>query len=229
MKTKKFIPVVAVVALFMSACTTNENSPGLEYMPDMYRSPAIEAYVDYGLDLAQDSIDWDYEKLEIARDQMSARKPVAGTVAHMGEGNEMYAMPYEYPDPIKDYEAAGAELKSPLKTTEENIEKGKAIYERMCLHCHGEQGKGDGKISEKIKGIPDYTTTLKDLPEGKMYHTIYHGKGVMGSHASQINVEERWLVIEYVKHLQRGGEMPSEEPMTEEPAAATGAVEVGNG
>jgi hypothetical protein len=23
-----------------------------------------------------------------------------------------------------------------------------------------------------------------------------------------LNVEERWLVIEYVKHLQRGGEMP---------------------
>ena len=32
----------------LTACTTDPNSPGVEYMPDMYRSPAIEAYVDYG-------------------------------------------------------------------------------------------------------------------------------------------------------------------------------------
>jgi len=34
-------------ALFMG-CSSTPDSPGLEYMPDMYRSPAIEAYVDYG-------------------------------------------------------------------------------------------------------------------------------------------------------------------------------------
>ena len=50
--------------------------------------------------------------------------------------------------------------------------------------------------------------TEKDLPEGKMYHTITYGKGVMGSHASQLNKEERWLVVHYVKYLQAGGAMP---------------------
>jgi hypothetical protein len=30
----------------------------------------------------------------------------------------------------------------------------------------------------------------------------------MGSHASQLSQKDRWLVIEYIKVLQNGGEMP---------------------
>jgi hypothetical protein len=50
---------------------------------------------------------------------------------------------------------------------------------------------------------------LKDLPEGKMYHTLTYGKGLMGSHASQLSQKDRWLVIEYIKVLQQDGEMPT--------------------
>ena len=38
-----------------------------------------------------------------------------------------------------------------------------------------------------IQGIPSYSDKLKDLPEGKMYHTLTYGKGLMGSHASQLS------------------------------------------
>ena len=38
---------LALTVVF-SSCVKNENSFGYEYMPDMYRSPAQEAYVDYG-------------------------------------------------------------------------------------------------------------------------------------------------------------------------------------
>lgn len=41
-----------------------------------------------------------------------------------------------------------------------------------------------------------------------MYHSITYGKGLMGSHASQINQMERWQVIQYVQVLQKGGSMP---------------------
>ena len=204
---KKYIIAAISASTILVACTTNENSPGVEFMPDMYRSPAIETYVDYGLDPAQVDIDWDDAKLDSIRMIQSARRPVPGTMPYQGAGREHFAMPYPWVDALGDYEAS-AGYPNPLATTEENIEKGKVLYERICQNCHGAEGKGKGPVSKKIKGIPDYTTTLKDLPEGKMYHAIMHGKGVMGSHAGMLNVEERWLVIEYVKHLQRGGEMP---------------------
>lgn len=213
------IAAIGASTLFV-ACTTNENSPGVEFMPDMYRSPAIEAYVDYGLDPSQADIDWDDAKLDSMRMIQRAMRPVAGTMPYQGVDREVFAMPYPLVDALGDYEASAAIL-SPIETTEENVGRGQAIYQRICQNCHGEEGKGDGPVSNKIKGIPDYTKApLIDLPEGKMYHAIMHGKGVMGSHAGMLDGEERWLVIEYVKHLQRGGVMPGEEENADSTAPA---------
>ena len=42
-----------------------------------------------------------------------------------------------------------------------------------------------------------------------MYHPLTWGQWLMGSHASQLSQRQRWEVIEYIKVLQQGGEMPS--------------------
>ena len=55
-----------------------------------------------------------------------------------------------------------------------------------------------------------YNGPLKDLPEGKMFHTLTYGKGAMGSHASQLTKVERWKVIAFVKKLQKLGEEETE-------------------
>jgi mono/diheme cytochrome c family protein len=104
--------------------------------------------------------------------------------------------------------------------TEATVEQGKVIYEKFCIHCHGATGKGDGSVVNNGKHPPPtaYDGPLKDLPEGKMFHTLTHGKGVMGSHASQLTKEERWTVIQYVKYLQNGGKM------SREAASATAAA-----
>jgi hypothetical protein len=53
---------------------------------------------------------------------------------------------------------------------------------------------------------------LKDLPEGKIFHSLVWKEPAMGSHASQLNKEERWLVVQYVKYLQNGGKMQRPTP-----------------
>lgn len=195
---KKMRPVLLISAIslvFASACTTDPNSPGLEYMPDMYRSPAVEAYVDY-------------DNLE----EQSVRLPVEGTIPFSKEGKVWVNAPYALPNTPEAYEQSAA-LVSPLKMDEAIVEEGKAIYTKFCLHCHGETGNGDGKVVTNggFPPPPAYSGPLKDLPEGKMFHTITYGKGMMGSHASQLNKEERWKVIQYVKFLQNGGKMPDAE------------------
>lgn len=200
--TKSILAVVVVLGL--GSCTEDPNSPGLEYMPDMYRSPAIEAYVDYGMDPYHFTVD----SAVAQRNTPSAMTPVAGTISQSSMAMSL-SMPYPYPNTDEGYEAAGTELTSPLPTTKANIERGKEIYEIMCIHCHGEKGEGNGAIGlNHIKGIPSYSGKLKDLPEGKIFHSIHWGKGLMGSHASQIDKKERWQVAQYVQVLQKGGEMP---------------------
>lgn len=192
-------------ATLLGACVTDPNSPGLEFMPDMYRGPAIEAYVDYGMD----PYHFGYAQYDSLNGRLSARKPVPGTIAFAGE-NMQFNMPYPIPNTPEGYEASVA-LKSPLAFNKVHVEKGKDLYKIMCIHCHGEKGKGDGAISRNghIEGIPEYSGKLADLEEGKMYHSIHYGKGLMGAHSSQMSQKERWQVIQYVQVLQRGGKMPS--------------------
>jgi hypothetical protein len=42
---------------------------------------------------------------------------------------------------------------------------------------------------------------IQTLPQGKLFHTITFGKGLMGSHASVLNPSERWKVILYIQKL----------------------------
>lgn len=198
---------LALAALSMglvSCIHTNKNSPGWEYMPDMYRSPAVEAYVDYGQ--IRDTLHPDL------MNTMSARHPAAGTIPF--SASKINDMPYPYPNTQEGYEEAGKELHTPLIENDSIRAKGKFIFENFCMHCHGQHGQGDGLVVT-VGGHPAppaYNGPLKDLPEGKMFQTLTYGKGVMGSHASQLTKVERWEVISYVKVLQHYGEKKQDTP-----------------
>lgn len=193
--------VASILAL--SSCTVDPDSPGIEFMPDMYRSPSYETYsqkFDYSdIDTNTGDVQLDARNkayLELFK-HGARRTPAKGSVARG-------FMPYPYPNTTEGYEAAGINLSNPIPLTEEVLAEGKAMYEIFCDHCHGEKGEGNGKIvmNENLPPIPSYLTALKDLPAGKMFHTTQYGKGNMGSHASQLSAEERWKVIHYVYELQ---------------------------
>lgn len=198
-------PIIVLGAALLASCAA-DNGPGIEYMPDMYRGPAVEAYVDYG----QDPYYFGEDKAQEQRNTPSARTAPVGTIPWSADpAMAAYNFPYPYTNDTTGYGRAGRELFSPIPFTQENVDKGKIIYDKFCLHCHGAKGDGDGKVVE-VGGHPPptaYNGPLKNLPEGKMFHSITYGKGMMGSHAGQLDKEERWTVIQYVKYLQRGGKM----------------------
>ena len=181
----------ATVIILLSSCSNDDpKKPGYEFMPDMYRSPSYETYSDN----------------PNFPDSITARQPVAGTIAR---GDAIYTdydrLPYPYANTNEGYEEAGLKLKNPLENTPENMTEGKRLYENYCTHCHGATGKGDGLVVQRNGPIPpSYSSDqLKNLPEGKMYHTIEWGKNMMGSHASQLTPTQRWKIIFYVITLQQ--------------------------
>ncbi len=223
----------AALAVFaLASCGGDPDSPGLEYFPDMYRSPAVEAYVDYGQDpyvapMPDGTYDSDYADSLVLKQRMTqqARKPVQGTIAFSSDASKAaFNFPYTYANTPEDYERAGLEVKCPLPMTQENVDKGKVIYDKMCKHCHGEKGAGDGTVVN-VAGYPQpgaYNGPLKTLPEGKIFHSLTYGKNVaMGSHASQLNKEERWLVTRYVQYLQNDGKLSASAPVAAADTTAT--------
>lgn len=210
---------IAITVVF-SSCVKDENSFGYEYMPDMYRSPAQEAYVDYG-----EVRTW--KSNDSIKNTQSAKLPPMGSIPFGGANvNPAYALPYkrfpsnamktthgavslEYND--GDYDASAADV-NPMKMYESNVAHGKQLYTTFCDHCHGEKGAGDGVIAEKGLISPPANAFTK--ADGQMFYSITHGKGDMGSHASQLNQKERWQVISYIKSMNGVASIP--DPVMEE-------------
>jgi len=144
-------------------------------------------------------------------DSMTNRKPVAGTISQGWIANSEYSVikaPYAHRNDSLGYETAGQTLRNPFPATDAVIAQGKERYEKFCVHCHGASGMGDGSVVAmgNFPPPPAYNSAqLKNLSEGKMYHAIQYGKGMMGSHASQLTAEERWKIIRYVQTLQNPG------------------------
>lgn len=201
------LPALAVLSVMATSCGSDPLSPGIEYMPDMYRSPALEPYAKNDREVAGANF----------QDSMQAMHPAEGSISRG-------YLPYGIPNSLEGYEMAGELLKDPYPMTEEILAEGKVIYTKFCWHCHGDKGMGDGPTvtAGGHPPPPAYNSAaLKNLPEGKMFHTITYGKNLMGAHSSQLNVEERWKVIRYVQTMQG----PMEEKTDAEDAAAADEAE----
>ncbi len=117
-----------------------------------------------------------------------------------------------YPNTPEGYQAASTSLHNPLPVNKQTLLEGRTLYLHMCSHCHGEQGKGDGAIvaNQKFPPPPSYSSgnssrggAMKDLTDGKIFHTITYGLNLMGPHRTQLNPTERWKIVMYVHELQK--------------------------
>jgi mono/diheme cytochrome c family protein len=174
----KGLILVVIVLMVMQACF-DPSKPNYQYFPNMYEPVGYETYADS----------------DAFANGIEAQLPVAGSVARGWE-------PYDYPDTNEGYEAAKADLKSPLEATAENSAAGKELYEIYCAVCHGNKGDGQGILMtrEKFLGVPSYAD--RDITPGSIYHVLMYGKNAMGSHAGQVNAEERWQIAQHVMELR---------------------------
>lgn len=225
-KKIKAISIKAIMLTFgagvLFSCDMHTDSPGYEFMPDMYRSPAIEPYMDYG---------WIKEETNVElTKQLSAMHPPINTVpfhGDVGDENMVFYLPYSRKANkfapkthnllAKDGWNIGttaegdyyksANDKNPIQLTADNEEEifdeGKYLFDINCKHCHGEKGEGDGPMVESgaYAGVPDYKN-LQNLADGQIFYAIYYGKGMMGAHANLLTIKEMWTLVHYVNKFR---------------------------
>jgi hypothetical protein len=182
------LAVITITASIVVTSCKDKRSTGWEYAPNMYE------HIAYDPD----------QKNPNFKDGKTAQLPPAGTIP-------VGFVKFDYPNTKDGYELASTEVKSPLDQTAQNLADGKILFEHFCSPCHGMSGQGDGLVVTigKFPPPPSYSKgqssrggAMKDLTDGKIYHTITYGVNAMGSYASQLAPEERWKVIMYVHHLQ---------------------------
>ena len=197
-----FMTLISCVTIAFTSCEKHDpNSPGVEFMPDMYRSPSLESNMAYT------------SRIDGSQMQVN-RMPAKGSIARG-------YLPYVYNNDTSGYANAGRFLLNPLAKNDANLKEGEALYGKFCVHCHGATGQGDGLVGAKLPGAPpSYSgAALKNLPEGKIFHSITYGKGLMGAHASLVNKDERWKLVLFVQKLQNP-EGAAAAPVTEATAEA---------
>lgn len=210
MKPMKKTLIVSLLSTVILFSCDDPKSPGIEFMPDMYRSSAIEPYVDYNYP------DSATNRLEPDNSIPRGYKP------------------YLYEDNDEGLKQASQELTYTINLTEKRINKGKKLFGYMCAHCHGASGEGDGTIQNAIYGaVPSFldetpnrrnNVAMKDLSAGHIYHTIMYGLNAMGPHASIVEEEERWEIIAYIQTLQGKDPIKEQKKLSEATTAVNDSL-----
>lgn len=184
------VSLLAFSTIAFIGCSQDPNDTGTQYAPQMYDDVAYEALkqVDYNT---------------VNPGKMNMRVPAKGTIPR-GK------LAYFNHIPKNDSLNQADKLINPLVANDQVLEEGQVLYERFCQHCHGAEGKGDGLVGIKFKGVANLQSdALKAASMGHVFQVITNGKGRMLPHGSQVNPEERWKIALYVKNVLQGAGEPA--------------------
>ena len=179
--------IVIAASIVITSCK-DRRSTGWEYAPNMYEHTA------YDPDQPNNQF----------KDGKTAQLPPAGTIP-------VGFKRFDYPNTRDGYDKASLEVVSLISQTPKHLAEGKVLFTTFCAPCHGVTGQGDGIIvAHGYPAPPSYSKgqssrggAMKDLTDGKIYHTITYGVNSMGSYASQVAPEDRWKIVMYVHQLQK--------------------------
>jgi len=112
--------------------------------------------------------------------------------------------------------AAARSLTNALSATNpEHLKKGRGLFVKHCITCHGDQGRGDGpsaRLHARRSGFAPRDLSRSDvqagLTDGEMFWKIGNGwrpKGrvVMPGVGGEVSEEDRWRLVLYVRSLEQ--------------------------
>lgn len=176
------ILLIVLIIPFISSCTKSSDVRGYTVFNDMVFSPAYEAFSENSL----------------TADGKTMMLPVEGSIAR-GK------MPHPYGTTEAEAIRAGEELEDPYVETQASLARGEYLYKGFCLSCHGETGEGDGPITaKKFPAPPSFKSTrVQSFNKARIYHVITAGFGDMPEHGSQLTIQDRWYLAQYVKTFKK--------------------------
>lgn len=130
----------------------------------------------------------------VFNDGFGMRQPVTGTVARG-------YLPYVFkgqPD------LAGEKLVNPVPISKESLKLGQTKFDIYCSPCHGYHAEGDSRLRGQYPNPPSlHSEKVRKWSDGRIFAVLTDGQNVMPSYSSQLTLDERWAVINYVRALQR--------------------------
>ena len=176
------------IALFLFGC---QGMPSKK--PPIHLNPNMDDVERYDAQEKQ----YFYEK-----DDRTKRNPIEGTVPYgfykddnpeffLGKNSEG-----EYVDKVSEI----------LDIDENFIKRGQERFNIYCSVCHGYSGVGNGLVAQNDEYNVIVTSilseTLDDKSDGYFYDIISNGKNNMKGYSGQINEDDRWAIVTYIRALR---------------------------
>lgn len=163
--------------------TWDPKKRNFEFAPDMVRSPRWNTFAEVP----------EAPHLPVLQPPVPGTVPVDATLLHFGPGPE-------------EALRAGKALANPIPADDPRIaSRGSKLYQAFCQPCHGAGGQGDGPVV--FRGFPAPPPLGAEralaMADGQIFHVISFGQQNMPAYGGQIAEEERWLLVHYVRFLQR--------------------------
>jgi cbb3-type cytochrome c oxidase subunit III len=99
-----------------------------------------------------------------------------------------------------------AKLKNEVPADAASIAAGQAVYQKQCAGCHGDTGKGDGKMGAELTPKP---SNLADADwkhgstDGEIFTVIRDGvkTTAMRPYGKKLTTHQLWDVVNYVRSI----------------------------
>lgn len=214
--SKYRVAFVFLAGVVLSGCSAEGDDPGVEYAPQMYHSIPYEPLSQItdkeigGWLGSMEDVDHAefYNSNPYNLNGMTMREPVENTVRRSSEEGMPLTIPGDSVGSTYWLDYAAVNLKSPYdsldtESAEAILQDGMRLYNSFCYPCHGGSGQGDGPVGTVLKGVPSFAAgRYSSMTKGHVFHVITYGRGRMYPYQSQVSIEERWKIAEYVQQLQ---------------------------
>lgn len=112
---------------------------------------------------------------------------------------ESYHTDWSAPDEFSD-------VKNPFAADQKSLEKGKAVYFKQCVKCHGDEGKANGVSAGSLQiELPDFSKgdVMGLDSDGELFFKITTGNFEMPPFQLILSNKEIWHVINFVRSLAK--------------------------
>ena len=98
------------------------------------------------------------------------------------------------------------DARNPFPPTPENLEVGRMLYEKQCVFCHGNEGRGQTPDGIQFyPPVPSLVEQNAELADGQIHFIVTHGirYTAMPAFEKVLTSEETWKVVLWVRRLSQ--------------------------